>query len=73
MDRSKTRAVHVLARSRKGLSDADYRAQLARVGVTSSLQLTREQFAQLMANLGDLPDAPYSPPPSSTASSRRCD
>jgi hypothetical protein len=57
MTRSRIRAVHVLARSRKGLDEETYRARLAAIGVTSSLQFTREQFDSFMRGLRALPDA----------------
>lgn len=58
MTRDRVRMVHVLARSRKGLSEEMYRLRLAAVGVDSSLQLSRLQFHQLMAGLRTLPDSP---------------
>mgnify|MGYP000878483846 CR=1 FL=1 len=58
MTRERIRAVHVLARSRKGLDDETYRLQLQAVGVTTSLALNRQQFHRLMRALRALPDAP---------------
>ena len=58
MTRDRVRLVHVLARSRKGLSEELYRLRLAAVGVESSLQLPRVQFHQLLVGLRALPDSP---------------
>lgn len=59
MTQDRVRLVHVLARSRKGLSDELYRLRLAAIGVESSLQLSRMQFHQLVAGLRALPDSPH--------------
>lgn len=58
MTRDRVRLVHVLARSRKGLTEEEYRLRLGAVNVDSSLQLSRVQFHQLLAGLRALPDAP---------------
>lgn len=58
MTADRVRHVHVLARSRKGLSDEDYRLRLGAVGVDSSLKLSRDQFLALVDGLNRLPDAP---------------
>lgn len=62
MTRERIRAVHVLARSRKGLDEETYRLQLQAVGVESSLALNRQQFHRLMRALRALPDAPAKRP-----------
>lgn len=56
MTPARVRAVHVVARSRKGLTEDEYRLRLGAVGVTTSLALTREQFRALMEGLRRLPD-----------------
>ena len=58
MTRERVRAVHVLARSRKGLDQETSRLQLHAVGVKTSLALNRQQFNRLMRALRALPDAP---------------
>lgn len=58
MTHDRVQMVHVLARSRKGLTDEEYRMRLGAVGVDSSLQLSRDQFHALLAGLRALPDAP---------------
>lgn len=58
MTRERIRAVHVLARSRKGLDEETYRMKLQAVSVKSSLELNRQQFHRLMRALRELPDAP---------------
>lgn len=57
MTRERIRAVHVLARTRKGLDEETYRLQLHAVGVDSSLALNQGQFDRLMRSLRALPDA----------------
>lgn len=52
------RSVHVLALSTKGLDEETYRLRLRAVGVTTSKDLSREQFNALMRGLRALPDAP---------------
>jgi len=52
------RFVHVLARSRKGLGEEDYRLRLQAVGVTSSKLLGRETFDEFVRGLASLPDSP---------------
>ena len=61
MSPERIRAVHVLARSVKGLDEETYRLRLAAVGVTSCKELSRAQFAAFMAGLRALPDARRSP------------
>lgn len=58
MTKDHVRLVHVLARSRKGLTEEEYRMRLGAVGVTTSLALSRKQFHQLLAGLRALPDCP---------------
>ena len=57
MTRARIRAVHVLARKRKGLDEETYRLRLRAVGVGSSLELSHTQFDALMRGLRALPDA----------------
>ncbi len=58
MTRDRVQMIHVLARSRKGLTEESYRLRLAAVGVDTSLKLSRAQFQQLLLGLRALPDAP---------------
>jgi hypothetical protein len=58
MTRELVRMIHVLARSRKGLTEEEYRLRLAAVGVSTSLQLGRDQFYRLLDGLRALPDSP---------------
>lgn len=58
MTADKVRMVHVVARSRKGLTEEQYRLRLQAVGVDSCLQLSRTAFRELMNGLRRLPDAP---------------
>lgn len=58
MTPDRVRLIHVLARSRKGLTEEQYRLRLAALGADTSLRLGREQFHQLLAGLRLLPDAP---------------
>lgn len=52
------RMIHILARSRKGLTEEEYRMRLAAVGVQTSLKLSRDQFRALLDGLRALPDSP---------------
>lgn len=58
MTRDRVRIIHVLALSRKGLTDEQYRLRLGAVGVDTSLALNCDQFHQLLDGLRALPDAP---------------
>lgn len=58
MTADRVRMVHVLARSRKGLTDEEYRLRLGAVGVTTSLKLSREQYHRLLVGLRALTDSP---------------
>jgi hypothetical protein len=58
MTADRVRFVHVLARSRKGLTEEEYRLRLGAVGVESCLQLDREAFHAFVAGLAKLPDCP---------------
>lgn len=58
MTHDRVRMIHVLARSRKGLTDEEYRLRLAAVGVETSLRLGRDQFHRLLVGLRSLPDSP---------------
>lgn len=58
MTPERVRHVHVLALSRKGLTEEDYRDRLAAVGVSSSLHLSRQQWYRLLEGLNKLPDSP---------------
>lgn len=58
MTRDRVRMIHVLARSRKGLTEEQYRLRLAAVGVDTCLRLGRDQFHQLLVGLRGLPDSP---------------
>lgn len=58
MTPDRVKHVHAVARSRKGLTDAEYREELKSVGVTSSVLLNRDQFTELLANLSKLKDDP---------------
>lgn len=57
MTRDRVRMIHVLARSRKGLTDEQYRLRLGAVGVDTSLKLSRDQFHNLLRGLRALPDS----------------
>lgn len=56
MTKDRIRAVHMVARGRKGLTEEQYRLRLGAVGVTTSLALSREQFNDFMRGLRALPD-----------------
>lgn len=58
MSGERCRRLVIFAKARKGLAEQDYRDQLAVVGVTSSKDLTRDQFQQLVNRLARLPDVP---------------
>lgn len=58
MNRQRVRAVHIVARVRKGLDEETYRMRLATLGVETCKQFSREQFRQFMAGLRGLPDVP---------------
>lgn len=58
MTHDRVRMVHVLALSRKGLTEEQYRLRLAAVGVETSLKLSRDQFHALLDGLRALPDSP---------------
>ena len=58
MTRDMVKFVHVLGRSRKGLTEENYRLHLSAIGAESSLQLNRDQFHQLIARFRALPDSP---------------
>lgn len=58
MTPERVRLVHVIARSRKGLCDEDYRARLRAVGVATSRDLSRAQFHAFLDGLTRLPDSP---------------
>lgn len=58
MTHDRVRMVHVLACSRKGLTEEEYRMRLGAVGVDSSLQLSRDTFHDLLRGLRSLPDSP---------------
>jgi hypothetical protein len=58
MTGERVRLVHVIARSRKGLDEENYRLRLAAVGVASSKLLSRAQFHQFLNGLRTLPDTP---------------
>ena len=58
MTPDRIRFVHILALTRKGLTDEQYRLRLGAVGVESSKQLNREQYQQFVDGLNRLPDAP---------------
>jgi hypothetical protein len=58
MTPQRVRAVHIVARVRKGLDEDTYRMRLATLGVETSKQFSREQFRSFMAGLRSLPDAP---------------
>lgn len=58
MTADRVRMVHVLARSRKGLTEEQYRLRLAAVNVDTCLKLSRDQFHRLLVGLRSLPDSP---------------
>lgn len=58
MTHDRVRMIHVLARSRKGLTEEEYRLRLAAVGVDTSLRLSHDQFHNLLHGLRSLPDCP---------------
>lgn len=58
MTKGRTVALRRYVHGRKGLDVATYKLHLAAVGVTSTLDLTRDSHNALLRRLGKLPDRP---------------
>lgn len=58
MTTARIRMLHILARSRKGLTEEEYRLRLSAIGIDSCRQLDRTQFDAMVAGLTALPDTP---------------
>lgn len=58
MTKNRVIALRSYAHGRKGVDQATYKLMLQAVGVTSTLQLTRDSHNALLRSLGKLPDRP---------------